>query len=65
MIRRVDVHRCPAVPTAPNTMARSASSMICMRGDNDGIVPAEFQDGSAKPFTDQVCLPVCRSLLIR
>ena len=52
MMRRVDVQRWPAVPTAPNRIARTASSRFGVFGDDDGVVAAELENGAAEAAGD-------------
>ena len=42
--RRVVVQRCPAVPTAPNSTARSSQVGVGVVHDDDAVVAAQFQD---------------------
>ena len=50
--RRVVVQRWPAVPTAPNTMAGTASFEVGGLVDDDRVVAAEFEQALAEPARD-------------
>ena len=49
MTRRVEVQRCPAVPTAPKKIDCVAMFDVGARRDNQCIVAAKFQDRPAEP----------------
>jgi hypothetical protein len=48
MMRRVEVQRWPAVPTAPKTMAARRQVEIGLVGDDDGVVAAQLQERAAE-----------------
>ncbi len=47
--RRVVVQRCPAVPTAPNSTARSARSRLASSITINAVVAAQFENRAAQP----------------
>ena len=50
--RRVVVQRCPAVPTAPNTMAGHGEVQIGVLVDDDRVVAAELEQALAQARRD-------------
>ena len=54
-MRRVDVQRWPAVPTAPKTIARTARSRSASSVDDDGVVAAELEDACGRSVAATTC----------
>ena len=51
-MRRVEVQRWPAVPTAPNTIARIAEIQFALGATMMRVVAAEFEQAAAQATAD-------------